>query len=50
MEILSDFAELSVLNVNFDRTKVVWIGKMKYSQNSTETRWKLNGSNINLKC
>jgi hypothetical protein len=50
MEILSDFAQLSVRNVNFNRTKVVWIEKMKYSQNSKKKRWKLNGKNINLKC
>jgi hypothetical protein len=31
LEILSDFAQLSGFNVNFDKTKDVLIGKMKYS-------------------
>ena len=26
--------------MNFDKTKVIWIGKEKYSPNSIKTRWK----------
>jgi len=31
----------SGLKVNFDKTKVVWIGKNKFSSDSIKTRWKL---------
>ena len=38
---LSRFADISGLNVNFDKTQVVWIGKKKYSSDTIKTRWKL---------
>ena len=38
---LSAFTSLSGLKVNFDKTKVIWIGKEKYSSNSIKTKWKL---------
>jgi hypothetical protein len=47
LEILSDFAQLSGLTVTFDKTKVLWIRKMKYSQNSIKTRWKFKMLGIN---
>ena len=41
LEILSNFALISGLKVNFDKTKVIWIGCLKYSTRSIKTRWKL---------
>ena len=38
---LSKFARISGLNVNFDKTHVVWLGKKKYSPDSIKTRYKL---------
>ena len=35
------YAQYSGLNVNFDKTQVVWIGANKYSTNTIKTRWKL---------
>ena len=42
LEELSFFASISGLNVNFDKTQVVWIGAKKYSTDSIETKWKLS--------
>jgi hypothetical protein len=39
--ILTKYASLSGLNVNYDKTKVVWIGQKKYSSDSIKTKWKL---------
>ena len=39
---LSDFAKISGLRVNFDKTQVVWIGIKKYSSQTIKTKWKLN--------
>jgi hypothetical protein len=38
---LQHFSNLSGLNVNFEKTKVVWIGRQKYSSDSIKTKWKL---------
>ena len=39
---LTKYAEYCGLNVNFDKTKVVWIGHNKYSTDTIKTsRWKL---------
>ena len=38
---LSKFSVISGLNVNFDKTQVIWIGKKKYSADTIKTRWKL---------
>ena len=38
---LSEFSRYSGLNVNFDKTKVVWIGKKKFSADTIKTKWKL---------
>jgi hypothetical protein len=38
---LSTFTIISGLKVNFDKTKVVWIGKEKYSATSIKSKWKL---------
>ena len=35
------FTFYSGLKLNFDKTKVVWIGKHKFSSASIKTRWKL---------
>ena len=42
LEELSFFASISGLNVNFDKTQVVWIGAKKYSSDSIKTKWKLS--------
>ena len=39
---LSDFAKMSGLRVNFDKTQLVWIGLNKYSSHSIKTKWKLS--------
>ena len=41
MSVLSEFSRYSGLKVNFDKTKVVWIGKHKFSSNTIKTKWKL---------
>jgi hypothetical protein len=41
LNILSEFAIISGLKVNFEKTKVVWIGRKKFSSDSIKTRWKL---------
>ena len=38
---LAKFARYSGLNVNFDKTHVIWIGKKKYSSDTIKTKWKL---------
>ena len=38
---LSKYAEYSGLNINFDKTQVVWIGLNKYSTDTIKTKWKL---------
>jgi len=42
LNVIQDFSNISGLNVNFDKTNVVWIGKNKYSSNTIKTKWKLN--------
>jgi hypothetical protein len=41
-EVLNTLADFSGLKANFDKTKIVWIGKLKYSTNSNKTKWKLS--------
>ena len=38
---LSYFAKISGLNINFDKTQVVWLGSKKYSADSIKTKFKL---------
>ena len=38
---LSLFTLCSGLKVTFDKNKVVWLGKNKFSSESIKTRWKL---------
>ena len=42
LNVLSTFTIISGLKVNFEKTKVVWIGKEKFSSNSIKTKWKLS--------
>ena len=42
LNVIQDFSNISGLNVNFDKTNVVWIGKNKYSSYTIKTKWKLN--------
>ena len=41
LQLLHSFSQYSGLNVNFEKTHVVWIGSLKYSTRSIKTRWKL---------
>lgn len=43
------FARFSGLNINFDKTQVVWIGIKKYSMDTINTRWKLKWGCTNFK-
>ena len=46
LEELSRFSKISGLNINFDKTQLVWIGSEKFSTRSIKTKWKLSwGSN-----
>ena len=38
---LSNYARYSGLNINFDKTHVIWIGKKKFSSDTIKTKWKL---------
>ena len=41
LQLLHSFSQYSGLNVNFEKTHVVWIGSLRYSTRSIKTRWKL---------
>ena len=41
LELLEYFSHISGLKVNFDKTKLIWIGFMKYSIRAVKTKWKL---------
>ena len=46
LEELSRFSKISGLNINFDKTQLVWIGSEKFSTRPIKTKWKLSwGSN-----
>ena len=46
LEELSRFSKISGLNINLDKTQMVWIGSEKISTRSIKTKWKLSlGSN-----
>jgi hypothetical protein len=45
LKILSDVAHLSSLNVNFDKTKIVWIGKI-FSKQYTSRDFDAKSSSI----
>ena len=49
LEFLDNFAKISGLKVNFDKTKIIWIGKHKYSINSIKTKWKLSWGETQFK-
>ena len=42
LNVLYEYAQLSGLKVNFQKTHAVWIGVNKYSTASIKTRWKLS--------
>ena len=46
---LENFADISGLKTNFDKTQVVWIGAKKYSTDSIKTRWKLSWGTTQFK-
>ena len=46
---LSNYAKYSGLNVNFDKTQVIWIGRNKYSTDTIKTKWKLTWGKTNFK-
>ena len=41
LRLLHKYAEMSGLHMNLDKTKVVWIGKKKYSQDTMCVKWGL---------
>ena len=41
LRLLQKYAEMSGLHMNLDKTKVVWIGKKKYSQDTMCVKWGL---------
>ena len=41
LELLEHFSHISGLKVNFDKTKLLWIGFMNYSIPAVKTKWKL---------
>ena len=38
---LEDFANISGLKINFEKTQLVWIGSKKFHTSSIKTKWKL---------
>ena len=46
---LENFANISGLKSNFDKTQVVWIGAKKYSTEAIKTRWKLSWGTTQFK-
>ena len=46
---LERFSRISGLNINFDKTQLVWIGSEKYSTNSIKTKWKLSWGKSSFK-
>ena len=42
LNVLAQYTLISGLKVNFNKTKVVWIGKKKYSSDTIKTKWKLS--------
>ena len=49
LELQEKFSHIFGLKVNFDKTKLIWIGSMKYSTRSIKTKWKLTWGEINFK-
>ena len=41
LDTLDRFSFISGLKMNFDKTKIIWIGAKKYSTSSIKTKWKL---------
>ena len=41
LELHEHFSHISGFKVNFDKTKLKWIGSMKYSIRAIKTEWKL---------
>ena len=46
---LYHFSRISGLNINFDKTQLVWIGAEKFSTRSIKTKWKLSWGNNKFK-
>ena len=46
---LNYFSRISSLNINFDKTQLVWIGAEKFSTRSIKTKWKLSWGNNKFK-
>ena len=49
LEELSRFSKISGLNINFDKTQLVWIGSEKFSTRSIKAKWKLSWGNNQFK-
>ena len=49
LQLLENFSHISGLKVNVDKTKLIWIGCMKYSSRYIKTKWKLSWGKKNFK-
>ena len=49
LNLLNTFSEISGLKINFDKTKIIWIGSIKYSTRSIKTKWKLTWGDTKFK-
>ena len=49
LEELLKFSKISGLNINLDKTQLVWIGSEKFSTRSIKTKWKLLWGNNKFK-
>ena len=49
LEELTKFSRIAGLNINFDKTQLVWIGSEKFSTRSIKTKWKLAWGNNKFK-
>ena len=46
---LHEFSKYSGLNINYEKTNLIWIGSMKYSSRSIKTKYKLTWGATTLK-
>ena len=49
LKILHTFSEISGLKINFEKTKLIWIGSLKYSTRAIKTKWKLSWGDTQFK-
>ena len=49
LDTLDRFSFISGLTMNFEKTKIIWIGAKKYSTSSIKTKWKLSWGDTRFK-